>query len=481
MPSTKNGRVTLGREAAKHAEFPRLPRLRSLAPVKLAGIAVGLVVFLAILAFFLAVAVFPPGISISPANAATEVRPHDQYLEINTSSWGASVSTVTVMEKNVGSDGSLDGGRLIDGHLQGNRFVSADGSNPLIANARYTVTVTGKVKKLGLTGVTTNQVQETSTFSTVVTPMPVIPQYGLIVKPGGQELQLNWNVPISSFNYQLDGIQSTSSISQSDPKVAVIKLANMEQGKKYPITILSATSKNGAQMNQPVVTTVSTPAPLTVTFTPGDGSINASTDVYPTIQFSEPVANPDIADQVVSVDPKVAGAWSWAAANKLQFVPAKNWNQMQDITVRLAGGPSRFTGVSGGFVNSDQQATFTTAPAKAIDVNVTTETVTLLENGNPIDSFLCASGAASTPTPLGDWTIYAKLPSVDMRGPGYFAPHVPWVMVFDGDYTLHGNYWNTTFGVRGSGGSHGCVGMPPATAKRVYDWAPIGTPVHIHE
>jgi lipoprotein-anchoring transpeptidase ErfK/SrfK len=83
-----------------------------------------------------------------------------------------------------------------------------------------------------------------------------------------------------------------------------------------------------------------------------------------------------------------------------------------------------------------------------------------------------------TDTPIGDFTIYAKIASVDMRGPGYFAPHVPWVMVFKGDYTMHGNYWATAFGQRSS---HGCVGLPVETAHSVYNWVDLGTPIHIHE
>lgn len=471
--------VKLSREAVKQAGLPKVHWLKSLAPIKLAALIGAAVMALLIIAAVMAVVVFPPGISINPGDKATEIKPADQGLDIGTSSWGASITSVTVTQQDVAPDGALGASRLVNGQLKAGHFVTSDGANPLKPDEQYTVTVDGTVKKLGITGISSRQVEQTSTFRTVTTPMPVIPQGGLVVK-FGEDLKLQWNVPVSSFKYQLDGIQSTSTLS-GDGKTATIKLASFEQGKKYQFTVTSATSKNGVDMNQPIAATVSTPAGLSVAFDPADNSSRASTDVYPTVNFSEAVANPDAAQQLVSVDPKVGGSFHWASPNKLQFVPAKEWDHLQDVTIRVKGGVQGFRGVSGGYIDSDQQATFTTAPAKSIDVNVTTERVTLLENGNPIDSFLCASGANNTPTPLGDFTIYAKLPAVDMRGPGYFAPHVPWVMVFDGDYTLHGNYWNTTFGVRGSGGSHGCVGMPPATAKRVYDWAPLGTPVHIHE
>ena len=454
-----------------------MPRLKSLAPLKVAAITIGLVVVLAITAVVLAVVVFPPHVYISPGDAVTEVKPAEQYLEIGTSRWGASIATISVMEKKIAPDGTRDDGRLIDGHLQDGKFVAPDGSNPLEADAEYTVNVSGTIKKIGLSGIADQRLQETDTFTTITTPMPVVPKDGLVVK-NGKDLSLQWNVPISSFQYQLEGVQSTSATGLDGGRVATISLAKFEQGKQYPITITSATSQNGVEMKQPVVTTLSTPPALGVTFSPADNTSNVSTDVYPTIIFSEPVSNPDLARQLVSVDPKVDGTIKWSEPNKLQFVPAKNWDHLQDVIIRLKGGPQQFRGISGGFVDGDQQATFTTAPEKSIDINVSTETVTLLENGNPVESFLCSSGAVGSPTTLGDFTIYAKLASVDMRGPGYFAPHVPWVMVFNGDYTMHGNYWATAFGQRSS---HGCVGLPVETAHHIFSWVPVGTPIHIHK
>jgi lipoprotein-anchoring transpeptidase ErfK/SrfK len=54
---------------------------------------------------------------------------------------------------------------------------------------------------------------------------------------------------------------------------------------------------------------------------------------------------------------------------------------------------------------------------------------------------------------------------------------VPWVMPFMGDYTFHGAPWRQAWGVPLS---NGCVSMPTANAKYVYDWTPVGTIVNIH-
>jgi len=466
--------VTLGREAAKELTAPQVKSLAS--RIKLVLIIVGAAVALAVIATLLLVVVLPPRISISPEEGASEIRPDDGWLEISTSRWGASLATVSVQEATINADGTRANEHLVSGHLQDGRFVDDNGANPLKADAEYMVTVTGTVKEFGVSGIADTNVEQTHTFTTVTTPMPIIGQNGLTVKYG-EDLRLEWNIPISSFDYQLDGIQSTMKL-EEDGRIAHISLAKFEQGKSYPLKITSATSNNGRELKAPIVSQVSTAPALTVTFDPADGTGVASTEAHPTAIFSEPVSNPDVAKTLVTVEPKVDGTFKWAEPNRLEYVPTASWDHLQDVTITVKGGPQALRGIGGGFIESDTASTFTTAPAKSIDVNVTTETVTLYENGTAVASYLCSSGATGTDTPLGEYTIYAKMQSVDMRGPGYFAPKVPWVMVFKGDYTMHGNYWATAFGQRSS---HGCVGLPVETAHSVYDWTPIGTPINIHE
>lgn len=470
-----NRKVILGREATR--ELPGAKAKFLTGPLKFGAIAVASAAGLALVAFLFLVALVPPGINVAPDDAADEIRPDSQYIEINTSRWGASLGSVMVKEALVAPDGSRYNERLLDGHVQeGGRFVLADGSSPLQADAEYTVTVTGTVKQFDWSGARDERVEETHTFTTVTTPMPVVPAAGLKVKYG-EDLTIEWNIPIKEFEYRLEGIENTMEL-EDGGRVAKISLAKFEQGKEYPLRISSATSSNGRELKAPVVATVKTAAPLTVAFTPADGTVGASTDSHPALTFSEPVSNPEKAQGIVTVEPKVKGQLKWTEPTKLEFVPETPWEHLQDVTVTIKGGPQQLRGVGGGFVESDISSTFTTAPSKSIDVNVATQTMTLFENGQPVRSISISSGQVGLDTPLGDYTIYAKLPSVDMRGPGYFAPGVPWVMVFKGDFTIHGNYWATAFGRRGS---HGCVGMPVETARQVYDWTPMGTPVHIHE
>ena len=114
---------------------------------------------------------------------------------------------------------------------------------------------------------------------------------------------------------------------------------------------------------------------------------------------------------------------------------------------------------------------------KWIDVAIGTQTITAYQGNTPLKSVLVSTGLSWTPTPIGHFAIYTKIPSQAMSGPGYYLPGVPWVMYFSGANAIHGTYWHHNFG---HPMSHGCVNLTIDDAKWFYDWAAIGTPVIVH-
>ncbi|MFA5877656.1 MAG: L,D-transpeptidase, partial [Candidatus Paceibacterota bacterium] len=58
-------------------------------------------------------------------------------------------------------------------------------------------------------------------------------------------------------------------------------------------------------------------------------------------------------------------------------------------------------------------------------------------------------------------------------------PGVPWNLYFTlQGGAIHGTYWHTKFG---EPWSHGCVNLPPAHAKKLYQWADVGTIVIVQD
>ena len=97
-----------------------------------------------------------------------------------------------------------------------------------------------------------------------------------------------------------------------------------------------------------------------------------------------------------------------------------------------------------------------------------------------------STGLELTPTPRGTFSVFKKTPSRYMQGPlpglpydYYDLPGVPWNLYFTHEgAVIHGAYWHNSFGSRYS---HGCVNLPPDEAKKLYDWAVLGTTVIVQD
>lgn len=122
----------------------------------------------------------------------------------------------------------------------------------------------------------------------------------------------------------------------------------------------------------------------------------------------------------------------------------------------------------------------TTALYRHIDVNLSTQHAVLYENGAVVQDWAISSGLADTPTPTGNFTVFAHVRIQDMGctpTSSYCTKDVPWVTYFAPDIAFHGAYWHNNFGTPMS---HGCLNMPISEAQYVYDWAPEGTEVSVH-
>lgn len=97
-----------------------------------------------------------------------------------------------------------------------------------------------------------------------------------------------------------------------------------------------------------------------------------------------------------------------------------------------------------------------------------------------------STGLELTKTPRGSFTLFKKTPSRYMQGPlpdvseqYYDLPGVPWTMYFTGQgAAIHGAYWHENFGAQWS---HGCVNLPPVQARKLYEWADVGTLVIVQD
>lgn len=121
---------------------------------------------------------------------------------------------------------------------------------------------------------------------------------------------------------------------------------------------------------------------------------------------------------------------------------------------------------------------------KWIEVDLSEQRTTAYERANPIRSFTIASGMRGYETVKGEFAIWLRVRSQTMQGGSkadgsyYSIPNVEWVSYFYQDYALHGAWWRERFGYPAS---HGCVNMTNEDARWVYEWAPVGTKVIVHD
>jgi LysM repeat protein len=113
---------------------------------------------------------------------------------------------------------------------------------------------------------------------------------------------------------------------------------------------------------------------------------------------------------------------------------------------------------------------------REIAIDLSTQMVYAYENGVLVYSALSSTGLPNTPTVQGRFSVYRKVPSQTMSGPGYHLPGVESVLYFYQGYALHGAYWHNNFG---QPMSRGCVNLTNSDAAWFYNFADIGTPVYV--
>ncbi|KVN71333.1 hypothetical protein WM03_23510 [Burkholderia ubonensis] len=123
--------------------------------------------------------------------------------------------------------------------------------------------------------------------------------------------------------------------------------------------------------------------------------------------------------------------------------------------------------------------------AKRIVVDLSNQRVEAFEGAARVFRFDCVTGDSEHPTDRGAFRIMRKYPTYRSRA---YDVQMDYAMFFTGDgkalHQYHGpmplslvrmarNTVSDWFG------SHGCVRLAEADAKRLYDWAPMGTVVQV--
>jgi len=94
-----------------------------------------------------------------------------------------------------------------------------------------------------------------------------------------------------------------------------------------------------------------------------------------------------------------------------------------------------------------------------------------------IGSIAVSTGQRVTPTPLGEFSVERKVPSIHYFGSDYSYPNTKWNIQFKKHYYLHGAYWHNQFGKKPM--SHGCVNIAYKDVEKLYSFLDVGDKVSV--
>ncbi|MGE3911147.1 MAG: L,D-transpeptidase family protein [Chloroflexota bacterium] len=302
----------------------------------------------------------------------------------------------------------------------------------------------------------------------------------------GQPVTLRWNVPVDRLKLATEPALKTNwQVDRRDPQTVQVSLEGLEQGQTYKLTVAEAFTKEGTPLAEPASLELETPGKLMVQDwdTGSEPGTRVSAQAKPAIIFEQPIRDRKAALAAISMEPKVPGKWEWVDDTRVEFKPTKTLPFDAEVTIKIKPGPDGARSVAGSFFEREAILSFVTEVDKLIDVDISTQTMTLYEKGKVVNTFPVATGVPGADTPIGEFNVQYKMPKARFQGTNvtgaqYDIPDVNWVLAFMGDYTIHGSYWRNGFGAPAS---NGCVSLSDENAKKVFDWAPDGTRIHIHE
>ena len=137
----------------------------------------------------------------------------------------------------------------------------------------------------------------------------------------------------------------------------------------------------------------------------------------------------------------------------------------------------------GRFQNAEEEAAGTPCNTY-VDVNLETQTVTYILNGEVVLSSPCVTGDVSKhrSTPTGVYAVFGHVKGTYLTGPTWHNWVDYWMPFTRGGCGLHDANWRSRFGgeIYKTNGSHGCVNLPHDVAQQLFDMIGIGTVVIVH-
>lgn len=268
----------------------------------------------------------------------------------------------------------------------------------------------------------------------------------------------------------------------------------LERGTKYQISATAKDANGKTAAANSIFTTVTSSNSFIGTYTPDDGT-TVGVGMPVSFTFDKAISDTKTVQSHITVTSssgqQVVG--HWFGAQRLDFRPEEYWKAGSKVTMKID--LDGVEGANGVYGVQKKTVTFTIGRSQVSTVDVATQTMTVVRDGQTLKTVPISSGSPEHTTYNGQMVISEKFTQTRMNsrtvnlGGEYDIPDVPHAMRLTTSGTfLHGNYWynrgNPPFGRTGT--SHGCVGLADeqgarsdTSAKWFYDNSLIGDVVTV--
>ncbi|MEV0976802.1 Ig-like domain-containing protein [Streptomyces sp. NPDC049915] len=241
----------------------------------------------------------------------------------------------------------------------------------------------------------------------------------------------------------------------------------LERGTKYQISATAKDSGGRTAAANAIFTTVSSSNSFIGTYTPDNGT-TVGVGMPVSFTFDKAISDKKAVQSHITVTSssgqQVVG--HWFGAQRLDFRPQDYWKAGSKVTMKID--LDGVKGANGVFGVQKKVVTFTVGRSQVSTVDVNTQTMTVVRDGQTVKTIPISSGSPEHTTYNGAMVISEKFTQTRMNsqtvglGGEYDIPDVPHAMRLTQSGTfIHGNYWynkgNPPFGSQGT--SHGCVGL----------------------
>ncbi|MEU3413406.1 MULTISPECIES: L,D-transpeptidase [unclassified Streptomyces] len=263
----------------------------------------------------------------------------------------------------------------------------------------------------------------------------------------------------------------------------------LERGTKYEINATAKDTDGRTAAANSIFTTVTSSSSFIGTYTPDNGA-TVGVGMPVSFTFDKSITDKKAVQSHITVNTssgqQVAG--HWFGDRRLDFRPQEYWKAGSKVTMNID--LDGVQGARGVYGVQKKTVSFTVGRSQVSTVDVNTQTMTVVRDGQTVKSVPISAGSPQHTTYNGQMVISEKFEQTRMNGSTvgfggeYDIPDVPHAMRLTSSGTfIHGNYWynkgNPPFGREGT--SHGCVGLADVqgaqgatSAKWFYDNSLIG-------